>query len=264
MDILRFYYGTDIQVLKAQGACTGGCEPTHCSGSKIVSPCGAGDCAAYGATCVDDSKGVRCASVFCPALGQKKVCVNDKLIGDCNDGGISTGDCSVYGAACVDDAKGARCVSVFCAKQPNKAHDTCLPNGQLAHCTDLGGISVEDCPADKPCAETATGAQCGAPPSPPPSGGGGAGNASGGEAGASGAGGAAGESGASGSGGVATSAGGVSPGKGGSGQKTKLVSDDDAGGCSTRPLGRSRSSSLVGLLLGLWVLSTRFPRKVGQ
>ncbi|MBK7586410.1 MAG: D-alanyl-D-alanine carboxypeptidase family protein [Myxococcales bacterium] len=173
------------------GPC-GTCKP-HCEGSLIVSTdCGEGDCGAYGATCVDDSKGVRCASVFCPAVGQKKVCVNDKLIGDCNDGAISTGDCSFYGAACVDDAKGARCVAGFCADKPATAHDLCLPNGQLAHCTNVGGISVEDCPAGKPCTPTAGGAQCGAPPPPPPpsgTGGSAAGGTSAGGAGGAGAGG---------------------------------------------------------------------------
>jgi hypothetical protein len=153
------------------GPC-GTCTP-HCEGSKIVGQdCGVGDCGVFGATCVDDQKGVRCASVFCPAQGQKKVCVNDELIGDCNDGAISTGDCSVYGAVCVDDQKGARCALVFCADQPATAHDVCLPTGQLGHCNDVGGMNVEDCPASKPCAATAAGAKCGGPdPQPAASGG---------------------------------------------------------------------------------------------
>ncbi|MBX3126848.1 MAG: hypothetical protein KF718_09020 [Polyangiaceae bacterium] len=141
--ILQFYYGADIQILKATGACTSGCEPKSCQGTKIVSDCGVGDCAAYGATCVNDSLGVRCASVFCPAQGTKKVCVNDKLIGDCSDGAISTGDCSVYGAKCVDDNLGARCVSVFC---PDKgAAKSCLDDSRIIDCKD-GAITGEgDC-----------------------------------------------------------------------------------------------------------------------
>jgi hypothetical protein len=163
------------------GPC-GTCTP-HCNGSKIVGQdCGEGDCALYGAACVDDSKGVRCASVFCPPQGQTKVCVNDKLIGDCNDGAITTGDCSAFGTACVDDDKGARCVIAFCLDAPDKAHDTCLPNGQLGHCTDVGGISLEDCPASKPCTTDAAGAHCGA--SPPAAGGGGTSAATGGAGGA--------------------------------------------------------------------------------
>ncbi len=67
----------------------GSCKPTGCNGSKLVSNCGEGDCAVYGATCVNDNLGPRCASVFCPAKGQKKVCVpNTTLIGDCNNGAL--------------------------------------------------------------------------------------------------------------------------------------------------------------------------------
>jgi D-alanyl-D-alanine carboxypeptidase len=200
------------------------CKPTGCSGTSIVSSCGQGDCAAYGATCVHDELGPRCVSVFCPAKGQSKVCIDEKLIGECQDGGISAGDCSVYGAKCVQDelgarcvnvfcpAKGttsvcideskildcqdgaplssgdcgafgmlcstagadqARCVSVFCVSGPGEApyaHDVCLPNGQLAHCDDAGGISVTDCPETDPCAQNEHGAACGEAPSAPPPG----------------------------------------------------------------------------------------------
>ena len=125
--------------LQAVDGTSCGCKP-HCEGSKIHgSDCGVGDCGAYGATCVDDSKGVRCASVFCPAQGQKKVCVSDALIGDCNDGAIGVGDCSAYGAGCVDDAKGARCVVVFCLSKPAKAHDVCIPDGSSVTATTAAG-----------------------------------------------------------------------------------------------------------------------------
>jgi len=239
-DILRFYYGSDIQVLKATGPCSQSCTP-HCDGSKIVGQdCGVGDCGVYGATCVDDSKGVRCASVFCPAQGQKKVCVNEQLIGDCNDGAITTGDCSVFGSVCVDDQKGARCAVVFCADEPTVAHDVCLPNGQLGHCTDLGGISVEDCPAAKPCTTTPSGAQCGAaaPSDPDPASGGSAG--SGGDTGAPPSGGEAGDDGELPK---------VSP-SGGAGQKTHVLSSDD-GGCALGGSPRTGGMLLVWLALGL-------------
>ncbi len=133
-------------------ACGQQCKP-HCEGSKIISgDCGAGDCAAYGATCVDDALGVRCSSVFCPTVGKKKVCLDKETIGDCNDGAISTGKCSAYGSLCIDDAKGARCVVVFCADQPAKAHDACLPDGTLVHCSDIGVMSEpEACPAKTSC-----------------------------------------------------------------------------------------------------------------
>jgi hypothetical protein len=245
-DILKFYYGSDIQILKASGPCTQTCTP-HCDGSKIVGKdCGVGDCGVYGATCVDDSKGVRCASVFCPAQGKKKVCVNDQLIGDCNDGAISTGDCSAYGAVCVDDAKGARCAVVFCADQPTVAHDVCLPNGQLGHCTDVGGISVEDCPASKPCTSTANGAQCGAPNPPadpdPSSGGSGgsAGASSGGSSGSPPSGGAAGDD---------DEPSKVSP-SGGADQKSHVVPADDEG-CSLGGAPRSNGTLLIWLALAL-------------
>ncbi len=294
-DILRFYYGADIAITKTTGSCTGSCEPKSCNGSKIVSDCGEGDCAAYGASCVNDSKGVRCVSVFCPAQGTKKVCVNEKLIGDCKDGAISTGDCSVYGAQCVDDELGARCVSVFCpAKgttksclddskiidckdggiagtgdcgafgaycskagaqearcvsvfcvdgpdQAPEAHDVCLPDGRLAHCTADGGLeNAVDCPASDPCVQTASGAGCGGPGS------------------SGGASGAAGESASGGS--SAGSGGAVSTGgKGGSaatdGQSSRVVGGDD-GGCTCSASGRSQSSAgwlfaLLGLGVGL-------------
>jgi len=273
------------------GPC-GSCK-AHCEGSQIVgTDCGKGDCAAYGATCVDDAKGVRCASVFCPALGQKKVCINDKLIGDCNDGAISSGDCSVYGAKCVDDAKGARCVSVFCpalgqkkvclndkiigdcndggistgdcsvygakcvddAKGARcasifcpKAGDVCLPNGQLGHCDELGGLKGEDCPAEKPCTTTATGAQCGAP-EPPSLGSGGAV----GEAGAAGAG--------SGWTGGAGGSGGTKPGAtaGSAGMPRSSTQAVEAGcSCTTPGSGAPESRHALLALAGIAVFVAR-------
>lgn len=159
------------------------CPPqctAHCEGSKIVgSDCGVGDCGIYGANCVDDAKGVRCASVFCPALGQKKVCIDDAHIGDCNDGAIGVGDCSAYGAGCVDDAKGARCVVVFCLDQPATPHDVCLPNGQLGHCNEVGGLTAEDCPPTEPCVATSSGSSCGKAAAEAPGDGPSAGGASG-------------------------------------------------------------------------------------
>ena len=144
------------------------CTPS-CSGTKMTSKdCSVGDCAAYGATCVNDSLGVRCVSVFCPAQGQKKVCVDDKTIGECDNGGISTGDCAAYGAFC-STAGGteARCVSVFCAAGPKEvttSHDVCLPDGRLAHCTAKGGLeNAAPCPSGASCVSTTTSASCVAP-----------------------------------------------------------------------------------------------------
>jgi D-alanyl-D-alanine carboxypeptidase len=154
------------------GPC-GSCKPS-CKGSKIVSAdCGEGDCAAYGATCADDAKGVRCVSVFCPAVGQKKVCVGQSLIGECKDGAISTGDCGVYGAYCSSaGAAEARCVSVFCVASPAEVptpKTVCLPNGKLASCNGDGALAgVEDCPAGQSCVASSGAARCEAVPAPPP------------------------------------------------------------------------------------------------
>jgi hypothetical protein len=139
------------------GPC-GGCTP-HCEGSRIIgADCGAGDCAAFGATCVDDALGVRCASVFCPARGEATVCVDDATIGACRDGAIRPGDCSAFGARCVDDALGARCVSVLCPALGSAA--LCLDEARLARCED-GAISSGDCSAfGARCVDDARGARC--------------------------------------------------------------------------------------------------------
>lgn len=147
------------------------CTP-HCDGSKIVgADCGVGDCAVYGATCVDDALGVRCVSVFCPPTGTKKVCVSDKLVGDCKDGAITTGDCSAYGAICsTAGTSEARCVSVFCVGSASEVpveKETCMHDGKLAHCDANGGLSdAKSCPAGQSCVKQGGSAACVAPESP--------------------------------------------------------------------------------------------------
>ncbi len=124
----------------------GACKPTGCSGSKLVSSCGQGDCAAYGATCVNDSLGPRCVSVFCPAKGTAKACIDDTKIIDCKDGQPSTpGNCAAYGAKCVSDSLGARCVSVFCpAKGSTKA---CIDDTKIIDCKNGLPSEPGDCGA---------------------------------------------------------------------------------------------------------------------
>ncbi len=144
----------------------------RCDGSKVIGPdCGVGDCAVFGATCAADRLGVRCVSVFCPALGTKKVCLNEKIVGDCKDGGITTGDCSAFGAYCsTAGAAEARCVSVFCvgsASEIPKAKDICLPDGRRAHCDGNGGLSEKLCPAGHLCVAEAAGVRCHDPSAPP-------------------------------------------------------------------------------------------------
>lgn len=146
------------------GPCTTGCTPS-CQGSKMIkADCSEGDCAAFGATCANDSKGLRCVSVFCPAVGTKKVCLDDKLIGDCTDGGITTGDCSAYGAYCsTAGSTEARCVSVFCVPNADAvpaAHDVCLPDGRLGQCDGAGALKASDCAADEHCVVEGPGARC--------------------------------------------------------------------------------------------------------
>jgi len=107
--------------------CPGGCK-VHCDGSTIVGgDCGRGDCAAFGAKCVDDSLGVRCASVFCPSIGEKKVCLPDgHTIGTCKNGAIETGDCGAFGAVCREDG-GAHCVPPYDAALVGKGSNA-LPD----------------------------------------------------------------------------------------------------------------------------------------
>lgn len=153
LDILRFYYGADIQVSTAPGRCDG-CEP-GCDGTKFVrADCSEGDCAAFAAACVDDELGPRCEFSACPAQGAVKVCVDVNTVGDCQDGQLSTGDCSAFAAHCSTSAgPTARCVSYFCAEPGDTpvAHDGCFVDGQPFHCDDLGGLTTSDCPAGQRC-----------------------------------------------------------------------------------------------------------------
>jgi MYXO-CTERM domain-containing protein len=95
----------------------------HCEGASIVgADCGVGDCSVYGATCADDALGVRCVSVFCPALGTAAVCLpNSQLVGNCVDGAITTVDCAASGQLC-SSVGGGHCESP--APPPPPAHST--------------------------------------------------------------------------------------------------------------------------------------------
>ncbi len=135
------------------GPC-GSCEPA-CKGSKIVSEdCSEGDCAVFGSNCVDDNLGPRCVFFACPPKGEAKVCVDEKTIGDCKDGQISTGDCSAFAAYCSTKLSDqAMCVSVFCAAPEEKPipKDGCFLDGQPYHCDALGQISFKPCPNGQAC-----------------------------------------------------------------------------------------------------------------
>jgi uncharacterized protein (TIGR03382 family) len=141
----------------------GACTP-HCEGSKIVgADCGVGDCAVYGATCVDDVLGVRCVFGACPPLGKINVCLDANLIGTCNNGGIQVGDCGAFGAYCSTAVPPeAKCISAFCVDSPSQkpwAHDICFLDGQRYHCSADGGVTLNACPPGTVCS-TAGGVKC--------------------------------------------------------------------------------------------------------
>lgn len=126
----------------------------HCEGTKIVgADCGTGDCAAYGATCLDDASGPRCVYEACPASGTYDVCLDQNRIAKCVDGiPTNIGDCSVYAAFCSTIA-GAHCASHFCA-EPNvqpAPHTTCFIDGSILTCDDKGTFTSAPCPAGTKC-----------------------------------------------------------------------------------------------------------------
>ena len=139
------------------------CEAACVSDSQIRgADCGVGDCAAFGARCVDDALGVRCVSVFCSARGDDAACLPDgDTLVTCRDGGfVGTGRCSTFGARCVDDALGARCASVFC---PDRGRtQACLPDGDtLITCQDGAVPSSGRCSAfGATCVSDELGARC--------------------------------------------------------------------------------------------------------
>ena len=131
----------------------------HCEGTAIVGDdCGKGDCAAFGATCVDDDLGVRCVSVFCPAKGTTSTCLPDAKngkIATCTNGSLSApGDCGVYGAICSTAVPPkAKCVSGLCATGPKaapKAGDLCYDNKHFT-CLSNGDLKESPCPTGSPC-----------------------------------------------------------------------------------------------------------------
>jgi hypothetical protein len=135
----------------------------HCEGSVVVgSDCGRGDCAPYGANCVDDGLGARCVFFACPATGTVDVCMPDgKTIIHCENGQLtSSGDCSQYAAYCSTQGSGlAHCASLFCAspKAAPKPHDLCGLGSDLAHCDESGALTSTVCPSGQHC--TVAGAQ---------------------------------------------------------------------------------------------------------
>lgn len=129
-------------------ACTT-CTATCVSSTVIRSAdCSTGDCAFYGASCVDDELGARCVAAFCPPRGTAQACTLDgDTIITCNDGAIeSSGSCGAFGARCVDDDLGARCASVFCEARGESSG--CLPSSEnRILCSDGRITDTQDCAA---------------------------------------------------------------------------------------------------------------------
>ncbi len=93
----------------ASGFATDLCAPSceaHCEGDTIVdAECGRGDCGAFGATCADDSLGVRCVSVFCPATGEVDVCLDGSQRAHCSDGALGEPAECAAGTTCVGEGE---------------------------------------------------------------------------------------------------------------------------------------------------------------
>lgn len=126
----------------------------HCEGTKrFTADCGSGDCAAYGATCLDDASGPRCVYEACPASGTYDVCLDAKNIAKCVNGiPQDIGDCSAYAAFC-STLGGAHCASVFCA-EPNVqpvAHTSCFIDGSILQCDDQGKQTTSPCGPGTKC-----------------------------------------------------------------------------------------------------------------
>lgn len=143
------YFAVRFNGVAASESCT-----AHCEGTKrFTADCGSGDCAAYGATCLDDALGVRCAYEACPASGTYDVCLDDKQIAKCVNGiPQDIGDCSKFAAFC-STLGGAHCASAFCAEPnvPPVAHTSCFIDGSILHCDAEGKQTTSPCPTGTKC-----------------------------------------------------------------------------------------------------------------
>ena len=118
----------------------------------------------YGARCVSDALGARCAFAFCPDAGERDICFNDTHLGHCSNGRLtSQGDCGAYAAFCSTVGGPARCVSSFCVDDRDAApvaHDACwITGGQRLHCDANGAPTTSPCPAGQSCSMVG-GAHC--------------------------------------------------------------------------------------------------------
>ncbi len=136
------------------------CAP-RCDGTVLTSDdCGRGDCAAFGARCVSDALGARCAFAFCPDTGERDVCWGGSHVGHCVNGALtSQGDCAAYGARCVAEGATARCVFGNCPATGTRR--TCLDERHIVTCTHGAPSDLGDCGAfGSRCVDDALGARC--------------------------------------------------------------------------------------------------------
>ncbi|MDB4932938.1 MAG: peptidase family, partial [Myxococcaceae bacterium] len=136
------------------------CAP-RCEGTRLISrDCGRGDCAAYGAGCVDDALGARCVFFACPAVGEQDTCWLGRHIGHCRNGQlVSQGDCGAYGAACVQEGTAARCASPSCSARGE--YDACIAGRYITRCRNGVASAPGDCGAfGATCVDDDLGARC--------------------------------------------------------------------------------------------------------
>ncbi|MBI5534802.1 MAG: thrombospondin type 3 repeat-containing protein [Deltaproteobacteria bacterium] len=93
--------------------------------------------------------GTSCAKT-CTAHCQGNVAISD----DC-----SKDECSAS-QTCVEVSKEARCVADACAAKPSTKHDVCLASGKLGHCSAVGKLTSEKCPAGSACVVGSKGGHC--------------------------------------------------------------------------------------------------------
>ncbi len=121
--ILSFYYGADIGISHASGSCTQQTCKAQCAwdGNLIQKDCSVVKCTSVGASCVDDSKGLRCASVFCVDQGKtsaKDICLPDGRQASCGSkGALKNISKCPSGQTCVPSGSTTRC-GLSCSKKP--------------------------------------------------------------------------------------------------------------------------------------------------
>ena len=152
-----------VRQRKLIGSAAPVCAP-HCEGAVMVdAKCGKGDCSKYGATCANDSLGLRCVSVFCPAKGSATGCTPDGKLGTCKDGALAAAKCgggTICAKMSVNQAKCVPPCPASCNDGNICTNDACDPTkGVCTH--SVNGASCDD---GVPCTtgDTCKGSTCAA------------------------------------------------------------------------------------------------------